>query len=133
MDTNKYGDFVNPKNLDMEPVRKWINNKGKLIYSPTIKMKSELDKHTEMRLLFEQYSQKGKLRRFSPHEVDIMKASLTGLESDDPDIIALALVSGVRLLISGDRILHTDFKRIVRGKIYQNRNHSNLLKQDTCP
>ena len=54
--------------------------------------------------------------------------------SNDTHIIALARVSGVRLLYSHDHKLHRDFacKRLVqKGKIYQSRKHSHLLRQ--CP
>ncbi len=56
------------------------------------------------------------------------------LQSDDPHIIALAQVSGARLLCSKDQALHTDFgnKAFVdepRGSIYQNKSHAKLLKK----
>lgn len=53
--------------------------------------------------------------------------------SDDPHIIALARVSGARTLCSHDNDLHVDFKNKnlidkPRGSIYQDRNHSILLR-----
>ena len=43
LDTNKFGDFLDPENRDMEPVRMWMRlGKGKMAYSPTEKMQSEL-------------------------------------------------------------------------------------------
>jgi hypothetical protein len=56
------------------------------------------------------------------------------LKSDDPHIIALAKVSGARLLCSKDQNLHTDFGNRVfidkpRGNIYQNQSHAKLLKK----
>lgn len=55
------------------------------------------------------------------------------LKSDDPHILALALVSGARLLCSHDKDLHKDFTSIQilpkpRGKVYQDEKHSKLLK-----
>lgn len=54
--------------------------------------------------------------------------------SDDPHIIALARVSGVRLLCSHDLALHTDFtnKDLLdpRGRVYQNTKHNHLLNQE---
>ena len=36
LDTNKYGDFLEPKNQDMEPIRNWMKTRnGKIAYSPT--------------------------------------------------------------------------------------------------
>lgn len=57
--------------------------------------------------------------------------------SDDPHVIALARVSGVRVLCSHDQALHEDFTNPAllnspRGKIYQNSTHRHLLV-DACP
>lgn len=64
------------------------------------------------------------------------------LQSDDPHIIALAQVSGARLLFSNDKNLHKDFKDpdiISNGKIYstaRNRNFTShkrsLLEKHRC-
>lgn len=66
-------------------------------------------------------------------------------QSNDPHIIALAQISGARLLYTNDKDLHTDFKDrrlidIPRGKIYTtneykefHRNHRRLLdRNDLC-
>ena len=57
------------------------------------------------------------------------------IESDDPHIIALAIIADVKVLISNDRRLHEDFKNrnLVGGKVYQTKSHSRLLRNDTCP
>lgn len=56
-----------------------------------------------------------------------------GCCSDDHHIIALALVSGVRLLCSEDRELHADFKNRSLlnppGSIYQDASHAHLVRQ----
>lgn len=67
------------------------------------------------------------------------------LRSDDPHVIALALVSGARLLYSNDRALQQDFadKQLVddpRGKVYTTRIHKKfsdthrglLARRDLC-
>ncbi|MDE2846650.1 MAG: hypothetical protein OXO51_08100 [Gemmatimonadota bacterium] len=120
-------------NVDMQPVRKWMEGLGKIVYAPTEKLRSELYSHQKMRKQFDVYRENGKLKQINPHEVDAKKESLSGLKSNDPDVIALALVADVKLLISGDRNLHEDFKSIVQGSVYQNRKHCHLLKPDTCP
>lgn len=55
------------------------------------------------------------------------------LKSDDPHVIALALVSGARILCSHDEALHQDFKNVdilrPKGKVYQCAAHAKLLKQ----
>ena len=66
-------------------------------------------------------------------------------ESDDPHLLALAQISGSRLLYSNDRDLHRDFRKKVlidkpRGKVYSTlktksftRAHGRLLRQnDLC-
>ena len=134
LDTNKFSDFLDAKNEDMRPVRDWLNKgDGKIVYSPTLKMQQELERHEKMRKLFDQYRESGKLKIFVANEVDKRIRKLLNLKSDDPDIIALAQVSGVTLLVSNDVNLHADFGKIVGGKIYQNKNHKHLLKKKLCP
>lgn len=57
--------------------------------------------------------------------------------SNDLHILALALVSGTRLLVSLDQDLHRDFKnpKVLskpRGGVYQSRNHLPLLQRTKC-
>ncbi len=64
-------------------------------------------------------------------EEALVKTTLA-LESDDPHIIAIARVSGARLLCSRDQALHADFcnpgiLNRPRGKVYQNSSHAHLL------
>ena len=133
LDANKFSDYVNPDDIDMEPVRRWLKSSGKIAYSPTDKLKQELDRHDKIRQQFDQYRQNGRLRQYPAQEVEVIKTTLPRLRSDDPDIIALAFVAGVKLLVSGDTDLHADFKSVVGGSVYQTRNHRGLLRPDTCP
>ena len=134
LDTNMYGLFLVPDNKDMEPVRNWVDSKnGKIAYSPAGKIKDELEKYQKMRKRFEVYRQNGKLKLFFPEDVEQEKAKLPQLRSDDPYILALAQVSRAGLLVSADKKLHTDFKQIGGGKVYQTRKHTHLLKKDLCP
>ena len=134
LDTNRYGLFLDPNNEDMEPVREWIDKKnGKIAYAPIGKMRDELEKYPKMRRQFEQYRRADKLKNIPVEIIEERKNRLPPLRSDDPDIIALAQVSEVKLLISDDENLHADFKTIVRGKIYQTRSHKRLLRNDLCP
>ena len=134
LDANKYSEFLDMNNSELQPVREWIRKKGgKLVYSPTKKMEEELGRHKKMENRFRQYAQAGLVREVDRDKVDDKEAGLTGLLSDDGHIVALALVAEVKLLVSGDKNLHDDFKNIVRGKVYQKLRHKNLLRQDTCP
>lgn len=130
LDTNKYGDFFKQKQ-DMEPVRKWLDRKGKIAYSRTRKFEKELTR--DMKSELHTYRESGKMKFFKPEDVQNVQDKLSGLESDDPHIIALAKVAKVRLLVSGDQDLHKDFKKIVKGSVYQNKSHKKLLKNDLCP
>ena len=89
LDTNKFSEYVNPENQDMELVRKWMSKNGKMVYSPTLKLKQELEKHDKMRKQFEQFRENGKLKQYPAREVEQDRRSLPQLKSDDPDIIAL--------------------------------------------
>lgn len=60
-------------------------------------------------------------------------------KSDDPHVIALARVSGARVLYSEDTTLHEDWKNLAlvakpRGVIYRSTAHRHLLRHsDSCP
>ena len=133
LDANKFSDYVNPDNEDMEPVRRWMKRTGKMVYSPTEKLKQELYRHEKMRQQLDRYREDGSLRQYLAQEVELVKTKLPQLQSDDPDIIALACVAGVKLLVSGDTDLHADFKSVIGGRVYQTSDHSRLLRPDTCP
>ena len=132
LDTNKYGVFLNPRNPDMEPVRKWLKKGGKIAYSPT----QELEGHGGMKDWFKARRRTPMVKYIPKNKVEqAMKKLLqsSNLRSNDHHIIALAQVSGVKLLVSGDKALHADFKELIKGKIYQTKKHQNLLKPDLCP
>lgn len=133
LDANSYSDFLAPDNTTMRPLRDWLRTHGKLVYAPTRRMKAELDSHGLMRKRFVEYSQAGRVKEVAEEEVVAKEAELTDLSSDDGHIVALALVAGVDVLVSHDRNLHDDFKRIVKGRVYQNAKHKHLLRRDTCP
>ena len=134
LDADRYGEFLDPGNTDMEPVRHWIKkNNGKIVYAATEKMQDELSRFQSMKRLFSEYRQAGRLKLFDKEKVKGEENEVRDLLSNDKHIIALAMVSGVKLLISGDKKLQGDFKKIVRGKIYKNKSHKHLLRQDTCP
>ena len=78
----------------------------------------------------------GELKLVSDEEVLEEQGKLEDeIESNDAHIIALAIVAKVRVLVSGDRDLCTDFKNpnLVGGKVYQNKTHAHLLSRYRCP
>ena len=134
LDTNRYSDFLNPQNQDMEPVRQWMRKKsGKIAFAHTEKLYRELKNHHKMHIRFQEDRANGRVKLFDAQEVEEMKANLPELKSNDPDIIALAKVSNVKLLVSADSDLHADFKSIVKGRVYQTRHHRHFLQRDACP
>ena len=136
LDANEYGDYLNPKNEDMKPVRDWVEKKnGRIAYAPTNQMKKELNRYPKMKARMKQYDKRGKLKIWDKEKVGRQAKELSNLQSDDPDIIALAQVANVKLLVSSDKKLHKDFTnpKIIGGKVYQNRSHQHLLDQLTCP
>lgn len=132
LDANMYTPFLKLEE-DMKPVRDWVDNKnGKIVY-PVGKLKDELKKGGTMYKKFEEYRKAGRLKLIDPTFVEEKKAALPKLKSNDPDIIALAQASGVKLLVSEDIDLHADFKKIIGGKVYQKKVHGHLLRKDLCP
>lgn len=133
IDASKFGEYLDPDNDDMKPVRQWMHRTGKIAFSPAVKLEGEVYKSRRFTELLRTYTQRGKVKRFDAIQVSKREQGLEGLRSDDPHVIALALVSNVKLLVSGDKDLHEDFKRIVGGSIYQNKKHKHLLRNDLCP
>lgn len=127
--------------------RDWISSgSGRLVIGG--QLKEELTRNQK----FKEWTVQGRLSG-QLHEIDenTVKEATTILEdsgaciSDDPHIIALAQVSGARLLFTNDRDLQEDFgnRQLVnnpRGKIYTTRmgprvtqSHRNLLRRkDLC-
>jgi hypothetical protein len=77
----------------------------------------------------------GVLSTFGRDELEVEETRLRGegrCQSDDHHVLALARLSGARLLYSRDQGLHTDFKnqQIIanpRGKVYSSPRHVRLL------
>ncbi len=135
LDANMYGRFLNQQDVDMEPVRDWVNKHGKIAYSPTRKMEKELGKFPKMKQKFGEYRRAGKLKQVKKDQVDaaVGKLELGDLQSNDSHIIALAKCGNFKVLISEDQMLHRDFKEKAHGKVYQYKSQKHLLKKDTCP
>ena len=138
LDTNTFGKFKNPTDEDMKPVWQWLNNKnGKIVYSNAKKFEDEWERGG-MSHLRDQMMRAGQLKLVSEgvqEKTDELEGEIV---SNDAHIIALALIAGVKVLVSyreGDRDLFTDFKNrdLVRGKVYTRKAHARMLTKDTCP
>ena len=139
LDANTFHKFKNPTDEDMAPVWKWLDDKnGKIVYSNTEKFVDEWERGG-MGHLRDQMMRAGQLKLVS-EGVQEKADELEGeIASNDEHIIALAIVSGVKVLVSyreGDSDLFTDFKnrQLVGGKVYTRKAHARrMLTKDTCP
>ncbi|NQT39223.1 MAG: hypothetical protein HQ581_17120 [Planctomycetes bacterium] len=127
IDANKVADYLN--DTDDPPnrvIHDWVNNRGgKLVFGG--RQLQEWYKINKARRYVRVLLQAGRAFRYATEEVDNKEAEVesTGLcRSDDPHVIALACISGVRVLYSEDKALCDDFRdtELVpqpRGKIYR--------------
>ena len=139
VDTNTFHKFKEPNDEDMEPVWTWLEKgEGKIAYSDMEKLEEEWNRGG-MQNLRNRLRQRGKLKIVSPQDVQEKANELSGeIESNDEHIIALAIIAGVKVLISyreGDSDLFADFKNreLVGGKVYTRKTHARMLTKDTCP
>ncbi len=172
LDANSLTKFKN-RDEDMVPVWNWLRRKnGKIVYSDTEKFRNEWERRGGDELMREllqdeglnpssfisigrnqlmrQLQRRDKFRLVSDEDVQKKADELeqTGeLKSDDPHIIALAMVANVKVLVvertyddprrpegrGRDSDLQEDFKNLVGGRVYQTKSHSRLLRKDTCP
>ena len=123
-----------PRDEDMQPVWDWLQNKnGKIVYSNSDKFTQEYGK-AKIREM-EKLKEAGQAKLVSKGVAEKEKELEDRIQSDDPHILALALVARVKVLISSDKTLHADFTNPVlirHGKVYQNKEHARLLTADLC-
>lgn len=115
-------------------VRNWIREStGRVVYGG--KLAAELNGSESAKRTLAEWSRAGRARLIPRSVVDIEQAKLDSLKlcaSNDSHVIALARVSGARVLFSSDADLHSDFKspQLIdnpRGSVYQNESHAHLL------
>ena len=134
VDTNLAGVvFGNPGQNDFRPIIDWLAKTGKLVVGG--RLSRELDRHNSVRRFIRVLQQAGRVRVIPSVETDSEITRIADLcVSDDPHIIALARISGARVLCSRDNNLHRDFTNTglisdPRGRIYQNATHLKLLRR----
>ena len=88
----------------------WLDSKnGRLVVGG--KLRRELDAAGVPRDWLQEAAKAGRVKYFDDREIDDKTEELApGCRSDDPHIVALAQISGARLLYSDDGKLHGDFK-----------------------
>ena len=133
LDNNTWGDFLKQK-PDMEPIHNWLDKKnGKLVYSNHQGFK-ELSLTYQRSL--QEYKKAGKAKLVPGEKVEKeirkIKKKHNIEKSNDPHILGLAKAGNVKVLCTKDQALQEDFKTIIRGNIYKNKNHQHLLTSDLC-
>lgn len=120
---------------DFRPLMNWVEGRhGSLAIGGHLT--EELTGNNNVRRYLLRLEQMGKVMKYRDDSIIREQSRLEnagGYVSDDPHILALAIVSGARVLCSHDQDLHTDFRNAQlinqpRGSIYQNATHNHLLR-----
>lgn len=136
IDADMFNRYLDSNDDDMKPLRNWIKNKGKIVYTNFGKYGDEVLQYRAMSIELRNLVEAGKAKNIQLSKVKAKLKELDeySLNSNDPHILALALADNVKILVSNDTDLHKDFKSIVKGgKIYQNKQHKKLLSRHSCP
>ncbi len=139
VDANKLSAFFDPSNKDAAPLMKWVLGGGAIVFSTDGRYACELHKANRMDV-FRMLRQRYNAHQFRESE---MSEHLDMLEkdkrcrSDDKHILALAIVSGARVLYTEDGALQQDFKNTdiinrPKGRIYSHRSHAKMLYSNPC-
>jgi hypothetical protein len=139
IDANVVSSVFPAPSPDFLPVhRALIAGKARLVYGG--KLTQEYAAVKSFRRLLLLLDQRGSARQVSDVAVNAEANRLLALDlcrSDDQHIVALARVSGVRLLCSNDKDLSDDFKNVTlishpTGSVYRRAAHAHLLRKH-CP
>jgi len=142
IDKSVIGVFLSEKaehRRNSDPIRNWLEKGGgQIVYGG--RNAEELESSARMRKYIVESGRRGRAKLIAKKSVDDDEATVAGLpelQSDDPHVLALARVSGARLLFAEDHDLEVDFRntRIVhrpKGRVYKKfPEHKHLLKP--CP
>lgn len=130
--------FASPPGDDFSPILDWLDRgDGCLVFGG--RLATEMSRlHKPHRYLLALW-RAGRARRLPDEQVEQEESVVadTGLcRSNDSHVLALARVSGARVLCTDDKKLQRDFKnpQLVarpRGSVYQRREHTKLLRHTT--
>lgn len=129
--------FAKPCHADFKPLWHWVEHRdGRIILGGLLS--DELDRLPNVRQRLAELRRAGLALRVRKEAVDEQEKEVrrSGLcRSDDPHVIALARVSGARVLCTNDRNLEIDFTNrqllpAPKGKIYKKASHKGLLKHN---
>lgn len=141
LDTNRFGDaLANPVPEAYAPLLRWLtepNGDGSLVLGGT-KYREEIARHGNARRFFVGQLRAGRAVLVEDGPVDQEEKRLrdgAACASDDEHVIALARISGARVVCTEDQALWTDIKNKAlldspRGRIYRTADHAPLLHHD---
>lgn len=134
IDANVIGDFTGTKaSDDAALIVKWLTSgHGRIVYGGT-KLLQEYAGSAKFLKTLDEWRRHNWVRQYDNKPVDDCEDQLTGkFESNDRHVVALAEVSGARVLYTNDLALMKDFsnRKLLspKGKIYQRaKEHAHLL------
>ena len=141
LDTNRFGDALSdPPAPAYVPLLRWLTDPdgdGALVFGGT-KYRREIDKLEKARLFFVNRCRAGRAYLVDQGIVDTEEARLCAAKactSDDEHVVALARMSGARIVCTEDRALWRDVrdKKLLdrpRGRVYRTARHKSLLHHD---
>ena len=125
--------FADKTPEDYVPIIDWLTKKdGALVIGG--KLVKEYDKVEKAKRFVKSLMQAGRAKIYATELVDNETNAIRSFcKSNDSHIVALARISGARIVCSHDRALHKDFRSELlianpKGHIYQTKKHSNLLQ-----
>lgn len=126
--------FQEPILEEYRPIFDWLNNGGRLVFGGKLTKELLRIGHVSRRL--RALNQAGIALQCTADEIALEEALLSEsslITSNDRHILALARLSGARILCTDDQALQADFKNLEivprpKGKIYKCAQHSHLLK-----
>lgn len=142
LDTNRFGDVLSETTKEeYKPLLLWLTDPygdGAVVLGGS-KYRGELGKHRKAIDFFVKLSQAGRLREVDDKAVNAEAARIEkakACESDDEHVIALARVSGARVVCTEDQDLFEDVKDKglldkPRGRVYRDASHKKLLHHDS--
>jgi rRNA-processing protein FCF1 len=122
---------------DGKPVVRWLlKGKGGLVVGGKIKRELSRAGFGPTMIVL---SRAGRLKQLDDDAVDGLEKKIKEqgrCKSNDPHVLAVAVMSGCRLVFSNDQDLHTDAKNRTildpPASIYQSEDHEHLLTECKC-
>jgi PIN domain len=140
IDTSKAAAFFNePWASPHAPISRWISiRNGQVVYGGLLR--TELEQIGEARRVLKNWVNTGRANRLSDEAVTERAAQLQAdgvCISNDHHILAVALLSGARVLFTGDNDLATDFQNAAliaapRGHVYRTEADAHHLRHTTA-